>query len=502
MKAFNLIEEPWIPVRSGAAVREVGLREALLEAHHLERIEAASPLVEVALTRLLLAVLHRAYQGPRSAREQAQIFSKGRFDSGVVTTYLDRWRDRFWLFHPTAPFWQVPDLPEDDPLPWTKLRPEFAAGNNPTLFDHTYDDAPPLASFAEAARSLAAHQTFTPGGLIRRYGVQSGVGAPLAVSAAFFAIGTNLFHTLTQALVPYDESDDHPIWETDPVVLSELEGDENKQPRKKVPLFGRTRIYTWLSRGVRLLNTGGGVRYMAYGPGVHPLTDRFYQDPMLAYAKQDKTGNLVPVRLRADKAFWRDFSALFPEEDAGLSPQTLESARQLQQQTGTRRALRIEVAGQVTDQAKVMEIRREIYPLPTHAKERALRIFVPRATQLADARAACLRKGGWQLARLLLSLSRDPDKQDVRALLESFPLLPYYWNRLGNAFGAFLEKLDESPDEAWDVWEARVREASEAAWAVTTKTVGTEARQLKAVQEAEKTWRTCLAKEARRERKG
>jgi len=502
MKAFNLIDEPWIPVRNGATVREVGLREALLEAHRFQRLEAASPLVGVALTRLLLAVLHRAYRGPQSSREQAQIFARGRFDASAINSYLDRWRDRFWLFHPTAPFWQVPDLPEDDPLPWTKLRPEFAAGNNPTLFDHTYDDAPPLASFAEAARSLAAHQTFTTGGLIRRYGVQSGVGAPLAVSAAFFAIGANLFHTLTQALAAYDESDDQPLWETDPVALSELEGDENKQPRKKVPLLGRTRAYTWLSRGVRLLNTGDGVRYMAYGPGVHPLTDRFDPDPMVAYVKQAKTGNLVPVRLRADKAFWRDFSALFPEDGAGLSPLTLESARHLQQQTGTRRTLRIEVAGQVTDQAKVMEIRRETYPLPTRAEGHALRVFVPRATQLADDTATCLRKGGWQLARLLLSLSRDPDKQEVRALLDSFPLLPYYWNRLGNAFSAFLEKLGDDPDGAWTIWETGVRDVSNAAWAVTTKTVGTEARQLKAVQEAEKTWRTCTAKEARRERKG
>ncbi|WP_457630555.1 type I-E CRISPR-associated protein Cse1/CasA [Oceanithermus sp.] len=502
MKAFNLIEEPWIPVRTERGVVEVGLREALLEAHRFERLEASSPLVEAALTRVLLAVLHRAYRGPKSESEQENIFEEGSFEPVIVGEYLDRWKDRFWLFHPTTPFWQVPDLPEDDPLPWTKLRPEFAVGNNPTLFDHTYDDAPPAATFAEAARALVAHQTFTTGGLIRRYGVQSGVGAPLAVSAAFIALGDSLFQTLAQALVVYDEADDVPVWEAGPVSLEELKGDKNKQPSKKVPFFGLTRVYTWLSRGVRLLiEDEEKVRYMAYGPGVHPVVIEPFSDPMAAYKKNARTKELVPVRLRTDKRFWRDFAALFPEEGAGVSPRALDSARHVRREAGLNRALRIKVVGQVTDQAKVLEIRRELYPLPVRAQSAALRHYVARATGLADAAASCLRSAGWKLASELISISRQPDKDEVRSLMESFPLLPHFWNLLGNSFGVYLEMLDSDPDKAWEHWSGRVNAAAAEAWLLTTREVGTEARQLKAIQEAERNWRYCMAKEGVSERK-
>lgn len=502
MKMFNLVDEPWIPVRDGPSMREVGLREALVNAHAFERIEAASPLVEVALTRVLLAVLHRAYMGPTSSEEQSRIFLQGSFDPEIVNNYLDRWYERFWLFHPSEPFWQIPDLPDDDPLPWTKLRAEYAVGNNPTLFDHTFDDNPPAATYAEAARSLIAHQTFTTGGLIRRFGVQSGVGAPLAVSAAFLPLGDSLFQTLAQAFVVYEPEGDLPIWESEPVRVDEVRGDEKKQPRKKQPLFGVTRVYSWLSRGVRLLPENGSVRYIAYGPGVHPVTAHFFRDPLVAYSKNSKSGELAPVRLRADKAFWRDFEALFPEADAGLSPQVLESARYLRLQASIERLLPVEVAGQVTDQAKVLEIRRERYPLPGRFDHAFLRLYMHRALEHANKTSDCLRSGGWLLAMLLLSTTRSPDKQEVRALLDSFPLLSTYWNQLGNAFTAFLEKLNGDPRTALADWESQLRVAADSSWSLTTKAVGTEARQLKAIQEAERKWRSCVVKEVASEKKG
>ncbi|GGM19900.1 hypothetical protein GCM10010841_29910 [Deinococcus aerophilus] len=42
---FNLLHEPWIPVRplNGGAVREVGLRELLLHARTYSRIDDPSP---------------------------------------------------------------------------------------------------------------------------------------------------------------------------------------------------------------------------------------------------------------------------------------------------------------------------------------------------------------------------------------------------------------------------------------------------------------------------
>lgn len=164
MEKFNLIDEPWIPVLKGGRVVEVGIGEALLRAHEFARIETPSPLEEAVLHRLLLAVLHRALSGPRCPEDVLDWWRKGGFPQDPIRDYLNRFRDRFFLFHPEAPFLQVADLPEENPLPWSKLLPELASGNNPTLFDHTTEENLPKATYAQAARALLVHQAFAPGG--------------------------------------------------------------------------------------------------------------------------------------------------------------------------------------------------------------------------------------------------------------------------------------------------------------------------------------------------
>lgn len=92
------------------------------------------------------------------------LVAEGGFPQDPIRDYLNRFRDRFFLFHPEAPFLQVADLPEENPLPWSKLLPELASGNNPTLFDHTTEENLPKATYAQAARALLVHQAFAPGG--------------------------------------------------------------------------------------------------------------------------------------------------------------------------------------------------------------------------------------------------------------------------------------------------------------------------------------------------
>ena len=495
MPKFNLIEESWVPIRAGNELREVGLAEALLRAHKFERLEDPSPLVEVALLRVLLAVLHRALDGPRSEDDLYELFEAGRFPEDPVIDYLDAHRERFWLFHPEAPFWQIPDLPKDDPLPWTRLRSEFASGNNPTLFSHVYDDAPPSTPLAEAVRSLAAHQTFAPGGLIRRLGVGSCVAAPLTTAAAFIAEGKNLFETLTFALGVYRPDGDRPFWEEPPLRAKDVSAAADGKPKTRRRLVGRTRVYTWMSRGVRLLPDGDGmVRYIAYGPGVHPEgPDVPQDDPFLALTKDPRQGSIGAVRLREDRAFWRDFTALFPGQDGGASPGTLDTAFTLTLEEQDQ--IPLTVAGQVTDRAKVLEVRRERYPLPRRVDLGTLPNYIENALKAVEDAATCLRKGTWVLAARMLSESRDPDPADIRSLQQSFPALRHYYYRLGAAFPNFLLELNQSPDTAFNSWRSQTLETARESWNLTRQTLGTEPRTLKAVQEGERTLATCLRKE-------
>src|SRR5688500_11864567 len=65
--SFSLVDEPWIPcltVRGGPA-EMLGLGAVLTRPREIREIADDSPLVTVALHRLLLAILHRNF-GPAS----------------------------------------------------------------------------------------------------------------------------------------------------------------------------------------------------------------------------------------------------------------------------------------------------------------------------------------------------------------------------------------------------------------------------------------------------
>ena len=60
MATFDLRTEPWIPVRYvDGKSGEVGLRNALVEAHHIRELDLDNPMETAALYRLLLALTIR-----------------------------------------------------------------------------------------------------------------------------------------------------------------------------------------------------------------------------------------------------------------------------------------------------------------------------------------------------------------------------------------------------------------------------------------------------------
>jgi CRISPR system Cascade subunit CasA len=83
--SFNLIGRPFVPcVRLDGQVVEYGLRDVLLKAQEIAELRDGSPLVTVALHRLLLAILHRCYRGPKNSGERMAILKASRFDAERV----------------------------------------------------------------------------------------------------------------------------------------------------------------------------------------------------------------------------------------------------------------------------------------------------------------------------------------------------------------------------------------------------------------------------------
>jgi len=125
-REFNLIDEPWICVRDkSCAVREVSLRDALCRAHEYRELAGETKAQDVAVLRLLLAIVHTVFSrydvdGEEIDRENMdegealdaafeaweRIWREKRIPEKPVKKYFDKWHDRFWLFDEEHPFYQ------------------------------------------------------------------------------------------------------------------------------------------------------------------------------------------------------------------------------------------------------------------------------------------------------------------------------------------------------------------------------------------------------------
>jgi len=268
MPTFDLIQEAFIPcVRRDGSAAEYGLRDVLVKAHEIADLKDDSPLVTVALHRLLLAILHRCYDGPKKSSERVAVYKTGRFDATRITEYLEKWKERFDLFSETYPFYQRAGFKTAEPSGVNRLAQELSRGNNAALFDHTTDDPPPALSPAQTARVVVAEQAFAVGG--GKSDTGSTTHAPLVSGAVVLARGNTLFETLWLNLTTYDgeerpvasEPEDAPVWERPPV-------DPHRMPPTP---SGYLDYLTWQGRTLRVIpeteNEKVVVRRVSYAQG-------------------------------------------------------------------------------------------------------------------------------------------------------------------------------------------------------------------------------------------
>ena len=129
---FNLLDEPWIPVVGAgqASLREVFSRPDLTAL-------GGTPLEKIALFKLLQAIAQAAHT-PAGDAEWANLGQDGL--ATACLAYLERWREAFWLYGP-RPFLQFPAVKKAAVIPYGKLLPHIASGNN-TLFFQSQMEQP------------------------------------------------------------------------------------------------------------------------------------------------------------------------------------------------------------------------------------------------------------------------------------------------------------------------------------------------------------------------
>jgi CRISPR system Cascade subunit CasA len=163
---FNLIDEPWI-VALGRDGRE--RQESILgvfeHAPLFTTIGGEVPTQAFAITRLLLAFLHRALDGPEDQQDWEQLWAADELPMAAIRAYADRVRPRFDLFDPVVPFFQVAGLRTAKGEVFGLDRIVADVPNGEPLF--TTRSAANLARMgpAEAARWLVHVHAFDPSGI-------------------------------------------------------------------------------------------------------------------------------------------------------------------------------------------------------------------------------------------------------------------------------------------------------------------------------------------------
>ncbi len=332
-KEFNLLEEPWIRVMlPDHEVREVSLTEALTGAHTFSALAGELPTQDMAVLRLLLAVLHTVFyrvgvqgetaplQGADDALDRWELlWHEKRFPEAPLRAYLTAWRERFYLFHPERPFYQVPEAARGTEFTAAKLDGEISESSNKVrLFPVKTGADRSRLSYGEAARWLLHLNGFDDmAGKAKGKGLPSpGVGW-LGKLGMIAAQGDNLFETLMLNLVLLNRKvlwgEPRPVWEL---------AQSRSRERCKIPLpDNQAELLTLQSRRLLLLREGEAVTgYRLLGGDFFDEKNAYVEQMtqwMHIRGKRNQPGYDQPRRHDPARQIWREFSTIVPTDDNG-----------------------------------------------------------------------------------------------------------------------------------------------------------------------------------------
>ena len=334
---YNLLDEPWIPVRLvDGTITDVGLLELLRRTTDIADLACELPTQSIAIQRLILAIAYRVAT-PRDTRDWARQWDEGAPTEQMIE-YLERWRDRFYLFGGRFPFMQVADLrtAKDAVSGLEKLIADVPNGEQ--FFTTRHGRALACIPPSEAARWLVHAQAYDPSGIrsgaVGDSQVKGGKGYPIGPAwcghlGLVWLKGKDLDETLVLNLIPaataelrgVDSSTDWGAcsWE-DPEPETSVRGDYSLLDPAGTPKeLSIPRLLTWHSRRIRLVGDSSGVTgvVLAQGDKLAPQEMRLYEPQSLwrystPQSKKFKTDVYMPRKFEAGRALWRNLPGTLP----------------------------------------------------------------------------------------------------------------------------------------------------------------------------------------------
>ncbi len=375
MAEFNLLNEPWINVMTDdkGTTKEVSLKELFEHAHDYKSLAGETPTQDFAILRLLLAVLHTVFsrfdangkqyewvelddnykQTKPINEEDNDEYQEALIDTWrdlweakgfpkIVGAYLEKWRDRFYLFGGDNPFYQVTE--DTLNLPVNKAKVNRISGktikrtlseseNKTILFSPEFDALKSKLRKSEISRWLVLYQSVTGTGDKVKFDNQDKdqklSKGWLYDLGGVYVSGDDLFDTLllNLALIHPEEryiQMQHPIWEVD----------SNEEMlhrfREGNMLDNLAALYTNWSRAIRIPDDFEETN--DFSVSIIKLPEIDHQNNFLELMTEwrfNKTGDnkdtFTPKKHSLNEQFWRSFGITFtPNNLAQRRPGIIE----------------------------------------------------------------------------------------------------------------------------------------------------------------------------------
>ena len=337
-REFNLLHEPWIRVMTEqGTIQEMSLLDVLIRAHEFQGLAGELVTQDVAVLRLLLAILQTiVYRFDEDGEEELleepgdalkrwkKIWDRGHFREEIIRDYLSEWEDRFWLFHPTRPFYQVYEAGDGTECSAAKLNGMISESNNKIrLFADRSGMQKDQLTFPEAARWLLYVNGFDDTSAKPKKKGRPSVGVGwLGKLGLIYAEGENLFQTLMLNLVLLEGK--NRIW-GEPVPEWELESPRTEE-RTEIPMpDNQAELLTLQSRRILLKRKDklvigycllGGDFFDKEGAFAEQMT--VWQE--VKGKKKDEPPTRQPKRHSPERQMWRDFANIFCTEEGKWRP--------------------------------------------------------------------------------------------------------------------------------------------------------------------------------------
>jgi CRISPR system Cascade subunit CasA len=447
---FNVLTDPWIPVRDEKGeITKLGVMPLLKNAHHYVEVSDALPIYEYGIYRFLFAFLMDTYK-PEIDDDIRDLYDEGQFDSERLENYVadcEKEGASFDLFDPERPFMQVPLSSWDDDKakkPIAYLNPTLPTGNNHIHFDHRLQQNVTMTC-DEAAKALCSVNLFCTVmamGSKRHY--PSGINGVPPIYAVIK--GKNLFETLVYGMMPISDyenyADPGPFWRWQGQVES-----EKKIPKTSL-LFG----LTFPARKITLIpSETQELSEIYYSAGMNFFGYDSWRDPNVTYMESKK--GRVSLKPSVDKEPWRNLGSIYDAQNS--APDVVKQFIALY--GDSENYIHLNTYSVVTENAKYVDLQKGEYVLAKTIVENGNRMdTLKEMLAYVEDRQKQLAKAINQLAK---SVKKDSDQGSVKAEKKNVTTLYYakcqniFLNQVCVELAGKIEGLDALVNK----WQGEIR---------------------------------------------